>query len=414
MSKLMEQFEKQGDKENSSFFNEYLPLIYDRREQSGLDDLISKMRAVVIQVGPDDGLKYLEELYLMTPYRFHALYENETHRIYVLRIKPEQPDYIIVEPLSEDYYDNVSCMNGLFPRGCEKRRTKYLGEIFQVSDLAEVVKVLQSQQIRFQKAENVKNKFIGNENFRFTEPSYFTANVVGYTESDLLDYEGLGLGKRLDLDADELERLEKMDALQKHFGLLDLIYGIDHLATRVFCGSREDAILEFLTMSNYYYWGSFNIEEMNSSTNVCRNPQVKNELHSPAKVFTANNTPFYVNSVKDLASPTEDFVRNFGRRMHHIAYEVEDGETGGLKNIDYVVGKLVESDIPFLAKVIGECKDIPDLKQIFSKASKHSVLITEYDQRCKNFGGFFTKTNVAELTKAAGEDEGLKTMVGDG
>lgn len=413
MSKLMEQFKKQGDKENSAFFNEHLPQIYDRREQSGLDDLIGNIRAVVIQVEPEDGLKYLEELYLMTPYRFHAFYQNETHRIYVLRIKPEQPDYIIVEPLSEDYDDNVSCMNGLFVRGREKRRTKYLGEIFQVKDLDKTVKILKSQQIRFQKPEEIKNQFISNKNFRFTEPSYFTANIIGYTESDLVDYAELGLGEKTELSSEAIERLGKMDELQKHFGLLDLIYGIDHLATRVFCGSREDAILEFLTMSSYYYWGSFNIEEMNSSTNVCRNPKIESELHSPAKVFTANNTPFYVNSMKDLASPTEDFVRNFGRRMHHIAYEVEDGETGGLKNIDYVVGKLVESDIPFLAKVIGECKDIPDLKQIFSKASKHSVLITEYVQRCQDFGGFFTKTNVAELTRAAGEDEGLKTMVGD-
>ena len=77
------------------------------------------------------------------------------------------------------------------------------------------------------------------------------------------------------------------------------------------------------------------------------------------------------------------------------------------KNIDYVVEKLISEKIPFLAQVIGECRDFPDLKQIFSKSSPHSFLITEYVQRCQGFAGFFTKTNVGYLTKAAGEDEKL-------
>ncbi len=38
--------------------------------------------------------------------------------------------------------------------------------------------------------------------------------------------------------------------------------------------------------------------------------------------------------------PTEDFVRNYGRRRHHIAYEVVDGEIQGEKNLDFVVDVL--------------------------------------------------------------------------
>ena len=104
--------------------------------------------------------------------------------------------------------------------------------------------------------------------------------------------------------------------------------------------------------------------------------------------------------------PTEDFVRNFGRRMHHIAYEVRDGDhRGGEKNVDYVVGTVKKEGVEFLAHVVGECKDDPDLKQIFSKHSAYSILITEYVERCHAFDGFFTKTNVAALTEAAGQDE---------
>ena len=58
---------------------------------------------------------------------------------------------------------------------------------------------------------------------------------------------------------------------------------------------------------------------------------------SPAKVFTANNISFMVNSFKNLPMPTETFVLNYGRRMHHVAYEVVDGDhASGKKNIDYV------------------------------------------------------------------------------
>ena len=178
------------------------------------------------------------------------------------------------------------------------------------------------------------------------------------------------------------------------------------MATRVLAGEREDAILEFLTLSNYYFWGAYNIAEMNSSTNVTRHPDVTDDKCSPAKVFTANNTPSFVNSFENLPMPTEDFVRNFGRRMHHIAYEVTDGDYDGeLKNIDAVVTKLRNHGIPFLANVIGECGDRPDLKQIFSKHSDYSLLITEYVERCHGFAGFFTRENVASLTEAAGRDE---------
>ena len=414
MTNYSQKFQRQGDKKNSDYFEEYIEKIYERREKSGLNDLLGNIRAITIQV--EDAQGYMEELYLMTPYRFHLAFNTDSHHIRILRIKPEYPDLILLQPNAADYHDIFSDLNNLYPNSRKKPRTRYLGEIFHTKNLQETHDLLSEQQVRF--LDQSPNSFLAHDQLRFTVPSYYSSNILGYTELDFSDYSFLG--QPTDLTAEQKERLEKMDTLQKHFGITKLVQGIDHLATRVLTGSREDAILEFLTMSNYYFWGAYNIEEMNSSTNINRNPNIEYELHSPAKVFTANNTPFYTKSIDNLPSPTEDFVRNFGSRMHHMAYEVEDGETAGIKNIDYVVNKLIESDIPFLAKVIGKCKDIPDLKQIFSKASQHSLLITEYVQRCKGFGGFFTKSNVAELTKAAGEDEalkptppGLKTMVGD-
>lgn len=408
MSKIAQKHQRVGDKENSSYFEEHLEKIYTRREEAGLDQLLDRIRAVVIQVNPGDAIHYLAELYLMTPYRFHKGYISDSHKIHVLTIKPEYPAYIVLEPLDPNYSDVFTALNSLYPRGPEKINGRYLGEIFRTKNLKETVEILESHQIRFADPKRTKNSLHKNPHFAFTQPSYYTCNTLGYTESDLLDFDELQLGEPFQLSKEEIEQLEKSDKLQRHFGLLELIHGLDHMATRVLCHEREDAILELLTLTHYYFWGAYKIDDMNSSTNITRHPDIKTELFSPAKVFTANNTPYYVGSINKLPQPTEDFVRNFGKRMHHLAYEVEDGEReDGVKNIDYVVGKLISSDIPFLAQIIGECKDIPDLKQIFSKASPYSVLITEYVQRCKGYEGFFAKENVAYLTRAAGMAEML-------
>jgi len=76
-----------------------------------------------------------------------------------------------------------------------------------------------------------------------------------------------------------------------------------------------------------------------------------------------------------------------------------------MDNIDFVVSQIASQGRNFLLDVIGSKED--GLKQIFSSASEHSSLIIEYVQRFGDFQGFFTKDNVAELTRAAGVEEEL-------
>lgn len=178
---------------------------------------------------------------------------------------------------------------------------------------------------------------------------------------------------------------------------------------------REHAILEFIKLTSYHYWGSYEIADQNSSTNVTRNSHDFSEAMSPARVFTAANTPHYLDHIVRLPSPTESFVTNYGKRMHHIAYNIKDNAPGQTTdNIDIVVGHLKDLGIEFLLQVIGSAEE--GLKQIFSRTSQYSLLITEYVQRYNGFQGFFTKKNVAFLTKAAGEDVELKKKkrVGEG
>lgn len=399
-------YEHVGDKKNSDFFEEYRLKIYQRRLSSGLDQLLGKMRGVVIQVETGDALFYLEELYMMSPYRFAAAFRSDTHNVFVMISEARFPRLFIIEPLDKEFEDDVKRLNMIYPLARAKPNARYIGEIYHTSNLRETGRLLESHNIRFEYPGDTENRLFTNESFLFSVPSDFTYNRVGYTMSDLEDYDSLGLGNPFELSGGQQAKLEEQAELGSEAGIHKLLTGIDHMATRILAGEREDAILEFLTMSSYYFWGAYNIHEMNSSTNVNRNHNVQDDKESPAKVFTANNTPSFVNSFDDLPMPTEDFVRNYGRRMHHIAYEVTDGDhPSGVKNVDYVVGKLGTLGVPFLAHIVGECKDDPDLKQIFSKHSKYSILITEYVERCHKFKGFFTKQNVASLTEAAGKDE---------
>jgi hypothetical protein len=395
-----------GDKKNSDFFNEYRLKIYQRRKSSGLEELLEHICALVVQVETGDALAYIEELYLMTPYRFRDAYLNETHKIYILEGKTEWPSYVVLEPLNSNFSDDLTRLNMLYPLASKKPNARYVGEVFRTDDLDETRNILESHSIRFHYPDETENKFFSNRHFNFTLPSSITGNRIGYMPTGTFDQEVLELGQKIILRREEIARLDRAEAASSDKGIDGLILGVDHMATRILSGEREDAILEFLTLSNYYFWGAYNIADQNSSTNVNRNPNVTDDKYSPAKVFTANNTPSFINTFENLPMPTEDFVRNFGRRMHHIAYEVKDGDhLAGEKNIDFVVNTLKNNGIPFLAGVVGECTDKPNLKQIFSKHSEYSLLITEYVERCYGFDGFFTKDNVAALTEAAGADE---------
>ncbi len=395
-----------GDKKNSDFFEEYRGKIYERRSASGVNDLVGTMNAIIIQVEAGDGISTLAELHRMTPYRYHSSFQNDTHRCHVLLNKSGFPTLIMLEPSSASYEDYIKRLNCLYPLSRKKPNTRYIGEIFGCSDTNSLRKTLESQYIRLEEKGDTKNQIFTADNMLFSTVSDFTGNRVGYSSAEFDDPSSLALGAPIKLAAADHELLDKSSEFSEQHGLLDLMLGYDHMATRVLAGEREDAILEFLTMVPYYFWGAYNISEMNSSTNVTRCPTVTDDKMSPAKVFTANNTPSFVNSFEGLPMPTEDFVRNYGRRLHHMAVEVLDGDhDSGQKNVDYVVGVLGQQGVAFLAHVVGECKDSPDLKQIFSKHSQHTLLITEYIERCKKFDGFFTKANVASLTEAAGKDE---------
>ena len=117
-------------------------------------------------------------------------------------------------------------------------------------------------------------------NIRFVYPHEASVEVP------LNSLAALDLGNRVLLDDESLELLEAADQKHQRHGLAGRVLGIDHLASRVLAGERENALLEHLTMVLYYFWGAYNIAAMNSSTNVTRHPSIGDEKQSPARVFT--------------------------------------------------------------------------------------------------------------------------------
>lgn len=399
-------FTRHGDKQNSPFFEEFLTKLLEERDRVGLTGLIQEIDAVMITVDPGHSIDYIAELALMTPYHYLVTLESENHWTHVLRIDMHCPDFLVREVKDPNIRGIFRSLNEVYPIGAKKPNCRYMGEIFRVNNLHEVVNLQNEREFRFFTQDDVRKLELPG-NIALTKPSPYTHNVVGYLErpDDDLRVYSLGLSSIRD---DVQAVYESAKDLQAKVGIDKLLQPIDHLATRIYSQNREVAILEYLSLTSYYYWGSYDIKDQNSSTNVTKNVHFEQESRSPAKVFTANNTPYFVNHLEKLPSPTENFVRNYGPRLHHVAFAVKDGETAGKTNIDYVVDEIEEHGKQFLLDVIGSQEE--GLKQIFSSASEHSSLIIEYVQRFGDFQGFFTKQNVAELTHAAGVEEELNEL----
>lgn len=399
-------FKRFGDKQNSAFFEEYLVRLLEERDRVGLTNLIGEIDAIMLTVDPGNSIDYIAELALMTPYHYLVTLESETHWTHILRINMNSPDILIREVKDPSIRGIFRSLNEVYPIGAIKPNCRYMGEIFRVSNLHETVALQTEREFRFFNQDDIRRlEFPGN--MAISKPSPYTHNIVGYLERPVEQIRVYALGvSRIREDVQTVYEAAKK--IQEDIGIDELIQPIDHLATRVYSQNREVAILEYLSLSSYYFWGSYDIKDQNSSTNVTKSVHFEAESHSPAKVFTANNTPYFVNHLEKLPSPTENFVRNYGPRLHHFAFAVKDGMQGDVENIDFVVDAIKKNGKEFLLQIIGSQEE--GLKQIFSSASEHSSLIIEYVQRFGDFTGFFTKQNVAELTHAAGVEEELLEM----
>jgi hypothetical protein len=115
-----------------------------------------------------------------------------------------------------------------------------------------------------------------------------------------------------------------------------------------------------MNLTNYRFEFAVCVETLNSITNVARLPGSRF-----ATVFTSGIHP-YVDD--ETSGPTEKFVHNYGTRVHHIAFRME--------NIEATFDTVRNTGMEFLVDLVGS--DEEGLKQTFSVPSANTLLVNEY------------------------------------
>jgi hypothetical protein len=256
-----------------------------------------------------------------------------------------------------------------FPKSRHLPNTRLETFVFEAKDLEKYFAVQKSRGIRF-----LTGDIVHTDKYSFiqTQPSRFTGNSIGFIQwkSRRGDYAAAG-GRALGW---EIKKPAKPH-------LKNISY-LDHAATRVRAEDRDAAIIEFLDLTNYHFDFAIYVNVFNSITNVAR---LSKDAY--AMVFTSGISSYISD---ELSGPTEKFVHNYGQRVHHLAFHTE--------NIEATFDALGRDGMKFLIALVGS----PDegLKQTFTVASPHTLLVNEYIHRYGDFDGFFTKSNVTALTGA--------------
>lgn len=344
---------------------EQAPLILDSRKDAGLEGLVGGLDAVIINTGKDQLLLAATELLRYTGHRCTGAFTDSSFSTFVLSrtgsaslvLRSRRGGWNPFEPF------NTAPLAKMLPG------TRLETLVFATPDIREYVDIQKERGVPFLTETPVK---LRHGLFIQTPPSRFTGNSLGFVEwqSEIRSY--------LPLSAVSEEPVPD----KPPSGYLDAISVLDHAATRVRAQERNAAILEFLSLTNYHYDFAVYVKSLNSITSVARR-----EPEDFAMVFTSGISP---DAGDDGAGPTEKFIRNYGTRVHHIAFRTE--------NIINSVAALRADGLEFLLELVGSTDE--GLRQIFSVPSPHTMLVTEYIQRYGDFDGFFTRSNVEKLTKA--------------
>lgn len=344
-----------------------LPRVMEERENAGLEGLVGGLDAVIINTEPERLEPAVRELLEYTGLQIREHYIGSAFSTYVLGTL-DSPDLLLRCRISGGnpfIPFNQAGKTQAFPN------TRLETFIFRVRDIEKYVDIQRERGIRF-----MSDEIQDHPAFRFIQtcPSRFTGNSLGFIE-----WKG-SLHTFCNTPSGDLPHtLTKPD-----YPWLSQIHGLDHTATRVRAGERNDAILEFLSLTGYHFDFAVFVNSLNSITSVARL-----NMDDCAMVFTSGITPY---SAEGESGPTEMFIHNYGTRVHHMAFCTEE--------IDSVFGKLQVHGMEFLTELVGSPEE--GLKQTFSVPSPHTMIVNEYIHRYGGFDGFFTRSNVEALTRATG------------
>jgi len=333
------------------------------RRTLGLDGLVGGLETVILSVEPERLASAADDFLNTTGYHFATALEDGEGRGCVLRL-PGSADFLLRARVGRSPF----AAEPLGPRSQHLPNTRVETMVFACADLERYVAVQQKRGVRFLTPDIVRSDA---SLFIQTVPSAKSALSFGFVQ-------WLKSGRQYvsNLVRPGDWRLAKPD--RAHLSRVGLF---DHASVRVRAQDRDDAIIEFLGLTSYEFSMAVYVDNLNSITNVAR--------------FSGDPYAMVITSgMGDAApgqeGPTEKFIQNYGRRIHHLAFRTE--------GIEAVFAGLKAQGMEFLLELAGSPEE--GLRQTFSRPSKETLIVNEYIERYPGFDGFFTKSNVTLLTKA--------------
>lgn len=342
-----------------------VPQAMDNRKDYGLGGLVKGLQAIIINTESQNFHNAVKEIIDFTGYKVDSSYDGDIYRDAIL--KSEDSADIIVRNRKRG--ENPFLEYNVAPKTRDLPNTRLETFVFESDDIEKYFEVQKERGVKF-----LSEDIIRRDNYSFiqTIPSSFTGNSVG-----LIQWHG-NRGDYISNDDDEMDlEIEKSTS-----DYLKNIKYLDHSATRLGSQNRDAAIIEFMELTNYRFDFAIYVKDFNSITNVARLSEGEY-----AQVFTTGIKPF---TSLETSGPTEKFGYNYGKRVHHLAFHTE--------NIEDTYEGLAQDGMEFLLELVGSPEE--GLKQTFTKGMKNTLLVNEYIRRYGDFDGFFTKSNVTELTRA--------------
>ena len=337
----------------------------DERRDAGLEGLVGGLDSAIIATETDHLVPAVYELLRYTGHACTETFFDADSQSYVLSVPGSASLIVRSRESSSNPFavSNKARLTGPLPN------TRLETFVFSTPNIKEYVAIQKERGIQFLTPEPIVSDYFSSIQ---TVPSPYTGNSIGFIEWQ----------DEMRIFAPTRVTTVSPDITKPAYNHLKNISTLDHAATRVRAQDRTAAILEFLSLTNYHYDFGVHVKSQNSITSVAR--RNKEDF---AMVFTSGITPY---TSDEASGPTEKFIRNYGTRVHHMAFQ-----TG---RIEETVAMLKKDGMEFLLELVGS--DADGLKQIFSEPSQHTLIVNEYIHRYGNFDGFFTRSNVEKLTEA--------------
>jgi hypothetical protein len=336
------------------------------RKKAGLEGLVGGLEAVIVNVEPGDEEAAAGEFLDWTGLDWRGSWQTAERRVLQLSLEGSA-DFLVTS--RKNGGPNPFREFNVRPRTEAKPDARLETFVYRCNDLPRYVALQMARGVKFMSEAALD---AGPYLFIQTPPSRYTGNSLGFVQWK--EGEGEWTPERAEAWGKPLAKPAKP--------YLADVFELDHTATRVTAQDRDPAILEFMELTGYDFTFAVFVESLNSITNVAR---LSHDDY--AQVFTSGITPF---KSFEESGPTEKFISNFGRRVHHAAFRCAD--------IESVYAGLAADGMEFLVDLVGGPSE--GLHQTFTKTFPFTFLVHEYIQRYSGFDGFFTKSNVTALTLA--------------